>query len=106
MKGKSMMKRCFPALILALGMAAPATAFYVGGDDYEVRWPGSGRAFGTEFRTAAAGQVTSLLVTGFTLAPAAAAAVPEPAAWLLMIAGFGATGATLRRRRPHRVALA
>ncbi|WP_293903897.1 PEPxxWA-CTERM sorting domain-containing protein [Phenylobacterium sp.] len=30
------------------------------------------------------------------------AAVPEPAAWSLMILGFGATGATLRRRRTHR----
>lgn len=27
-------------------------------------------------------------------------AVPEPSAWLLMILGFGAAGATLRRRRP------
>lgn len=31
------------------------------------------------------------------LAPAAAA-VPEPASWMLMIAGFGLLGATLRRR--------
>ena len=30
---------------------------------------------------------------------AAAAAVPEPAAWALMILGFGGTGAMLRRRR-------
>ena len=28
-----------------------------------------------------------------------AAAVPEPASWALMIAGFGATGAAMRRRR-------
>ena len=27
--------------------------------------------------------------------------VPEPAAWALMIAGFGLTGAALRRRAPH-----
>ncbi|UAK26431.1 PEPxxWA-CTERM sorting domain-containing protein [Sphingomonas nostoxanthinifaciens] len=26
-------------------------------------------------------------------------AVPEPASWALMLAGFGAVGATLRRRR-------
>lgn len=30
----------------------------------------------------------------------AQAAVPEPAAWALMLTGFGAIGATLRRRRP------
>lgn len=30
-------------------------------------------------------------------------AVPEPAAWSLMIAGFGLTGAALRRRRPAAV---
>lgn len=34
----------------------------------------------------------------------AAAAVPEPASWALMIAGFGAVGATMRRRRPRGVA--
>jgi len=31
--------------------------------------------------------------------PAPEGGVPEPAAWALMIAGFGLTGATLRRRR-------
>ncbi|MBI1199082.1 MAG: PEP-CTERM sorting domain-containing protein [Phenylobacterium sp.] len=31
-------------------------------------------------------------------------AVPEPAAWSLMIAGFGAAGAVLRRRRLARAA--
>jgi hypothetical protein len=32
-------------------------------------------------------------------------AVPEPATWALMIAGFGLIGATMRRRRPARVAV-
>jgi hypothetical protein len=32
-----------------------------------------------------------------------AAAVPEPATWALLIAGFGFVGATLRRRRPQAV---
>lgn len=36
----------------------------------------------------------------------AAAAVPEPAAWTLLVLGFGGVGASLRRRRPARVALA
>jgi hypothetical protein len=34
-----------------------------------------------------------------TSTPPLAAAVPEPATWAVMIAGFGLTGATLRRRR-------
>ncbi|WP_293375093.1 PEPxxWA-CTERM sorting domain-containing protein [Phenylobacterium sp.] len=40
--------------------------------------------------------------TGFVatpLAPAGTGGVPEPAAWSLMIAGFGLAGAALRRRR-------
>ena len=32
-------------------------------------------------------------------------AVPEPAAWALMILGFGLVGGALRRARPSRVAL-
>ncbi len=34
----------------------------------------------------------------------AATAVPEPAAWAMLIVGFGAVGMTLRARRPSRVA--
>ena len=37
---------------------------------------------------------------------AAAAAVPEPAAWALMILGFGGTGAMLRRRQKVAIAAA
>lgn len=33
-----------------------------------------------------------------------AAAVPEPATWAMLIAGFGLVGASLRRRQPHSVA--
>jgi len=36
----------------------------------------------------------------------AAAAVPEPATWALMITGFGLVGAAARRRRPATLALA
>jgi hypothetical protein len=38
-------------------------------------------------------------------APATPAAVPEPAAWALMIAGFGMAGAGLRRRRAGAAAI-
>lgn len=37
--------------------------------------------------------------TTLTISGSPAAAVPEPAAWALMIGGFGLTGAALRRRR-------
>lgn len=75
-------------------------SYYIGAENYEIRWPGSGGgSFGTEFRTDAAGAVTSLLVTNFTLTPKATAAVPEPASWALMLVGFGAVGAALRSRR-------
>ena len=40
-----------------------------------------------------------------TITPRVDAAVPEPATWAMMIAGFGLTGAALRRRRTQ-VALA
>ncbi|WP_426162920.1 PEPxxWA-CTERM sorting domain-containing protein [Sandarakinorhabdus sp. DWP1-3-1] len=50
----------------------------------EVRWSN-----GAEFH-----QVDNLVVA------VATAAVPEPASWALLIAGFGMTGAALRRRRP------
>jgi hypothetical protein len=31
--------------------------------------------------------------------------VPEPASWAMMLAGFGLTGAMMRRRRPVPAAL-
>lgn len=41
-------------------------------------------------------------VPGPTVAPPTGGAVPEPATWALMIAGFGLAGASLRRRRRDR----
>lgn len=40
-----------------------------------------------------------------TIAPAGAGAVPEPASWALMLCGFGAIGAAMRRRDPLPVRL-
>jgi len=37
-------------------------------------------------------------------APGITATIPEPASWALMVGGFGALGATMRRRRLRRVA--
>lgn len=38
-------------------------------------------------------------LTGVTFGPAAVAGVPEPATWAMMVMGFGAIGAGLRRRQ-------
>jgi hypothetical protein len=72
---------------------------------------------GDELRIAFAGQLTASgatlansydyrtnagprAVTAGSVVAAAAAAVPEPATWAMMIVGFGMAGAVLRRRRP------
>jgi hypothetical protein len=38
-------------------------------------------------------------VTGVLSATGTFTAVPEPASWAMLIAGFGLTGAVMRRRR-------
>ena len=43
--------------------------------------------------------VIEKLLTAIEVQVLREAAVPEPASWALMIAGFGLTGAALRRRR-------
>jgi len=43
--------------------------------------------------------LTPQLQGGAPLAPSADLGVPEPAAWLLMIVGFGGAGAMMRRKR-------
>ncbi len=45
-------------------------------------------------------QVTGVTLEGVAQAPTGGGAVPEPASWALMIAGFGLAGAALRRGRP------
>jgi hypothetical protein len=42
----------------------------------------------------------TLATTSISVVDTSAGAVPEPATWALMIAGFGAAGSALRRRRP------
>ena len=56
---------------------------------------------GPSFGVMAQGPIT---MSTFTVNdPAGPGPVPEPAAWALMIGGFGAAGAMLRRRRPAAV---
>jgi hypothetical protein len=43
-------------------------------------------------------EFTNVVLTADAIAGAGAAAIPEPAAWSLMIAGFGLIGSALRRR--------
>jgi hypothetical protein len=83
----------------ALGQVSDVDfSYYIGADNYEIRFPGNGNNFGTEFLLGAPGFDTSLLVTSFSLTPAAPA-VPEPATWALMIVGFGGVGLGMRHRR-------
>ena len=42
----------------------------------------------------------AILVSTLRIRPGVAGAVPEPAAWTLMLLGFGAVGGVARRRRP------
>jgi len=50
------------------------------------------------------GKPSAMLISGLSGTADVAGGVPEPAAWALMIAGLGLTGATLRRRRAVAVA--
>lgn len=45
--------------------------------------------------------VRSLLISEYVAPPPGGGAVPEPSTWALMILGFGAAGAILRRRYPR-----
>ncbi len=72
--------------------------FSAGGFDYNLVRNNS--SFYQEFATPSAGGLSEgrIIFDGaLTLGPAAA--VPEPAAWALMLGGLGLTGGVLRRRR-------
>jgi hypothetical protein len=80
-----------PLSIASLGAGQTET---VGGQNYHV-------VFGADLRQCAA----QVCVTGpvGAVARTIPAGVPEPTAWALMIMGFGAIGAVLRRRRDQLV---
>jgi hypothetical protein len=67
--------------------------------DFVTNHPLQNRVFSTN-SGALTGAIQALgPVTRFDVSPAPVASVPEPAAWALMIGGFGMAGAVLRRRR-------
>jgi hypothetical protein len=69
--------------------------FYAGGVLYNLYKGGAGDSFYHEFD----GSTGRLISTrAITLLPSAMAAVPEPATWALMLAGFAMIGIGLRRR--------
>ena len=51
------------------------------------------------FGSDAAPQYSQVYATSVTLTPVAGAAVPEPATWAMLVAGFGMVGATIRRKK-------
>ncbi len=75
--------------VFEYGWLATATGFGPPADPYA-----GGRAFSALFPTAAQ---TDMMFR--TLIDTAAGGVPEPSSWALLIAGFGLTGAAMRRRR-------
>ena len=85
----------FDVTLTGSDLFSPATAF--NGDQ------GVGRRISYDFGGAAVNTIT-FGSTGNSfefdnLAAGVAGAVPEPATWAMMLLGFGALGATLRRRR-------
>jgi len=79
---------------------------YVGDDTgvgdrvFLTRDPGDSQFFGAMFQ--ADDLFGKWTLTNFSAGPeVTGGAVPEPASWALMIAGFGMTGAMLRRRRNY-----
>ena len=66
----------------------PTTGFVPGRYGFNM-WPRSGTVGGLA------------TISDFAPNNATIAAVPEPAAWSMMLGGFGLIGGTLRRRRPR-----
>jgi hypothetical protein len=98
------------SLVIDGATVATATAGSVAGTP-----PGVWQTFNTSFVAAATGAASLVFEFRGLGTPAAdfaidrvyaVAAVPEPAAWAMMIFGFGAVGGALRSRRKRNLALA
>ncbi len=70
-----------------------------GAANFAVNWDGAGFFTDQSGRSLHGLNVASQSGFAYFAADSAGGAVPEPAAWLLLIAGFGLAGAVLRRRR-------
>jgi hypothetical protein len=85
----------------ALGSYLSALTQFATITGYDPRLLGGNESVATHFgfNPAVAAQLQTIAHNRAVLS----AAVPEPAAWALLIAGFGLTGAALRRRRRAQV---
>ncbi|HZV57061.1 MAG TPA: FxDxF family PEP-CTERM protein [Sphingobium sp.] len=92
--------------------ALTITDLFINGERYDVPSTGAGQSLEVGGIPIIAFALNTIRVVGFTTgsgtyagtATFAAAPIPEPSLWIMMIAGFGAVGMALRRRVSTRVA--
>lgn len=81
-----------PNLLISLGLSYQLSDYSAGSDDTQ-----SASDLGARVRVTAPDGISFTSASG--VFPGSASNVPEPATWSMMILGFGAIGATMRRRR-------
>ena len=94
-------------LDLELGPGTYWVGFTSGGDAFAAQHYGSAsNPLGNEAYYTPTGSYADADNANLAWRLSIAAGAPEPASWAMMIVGFGAVGAALRRRRPERPAAA
>lgn len=90
-------------LELDLGPGTYWVGFASGGDGFAAQhFGGASNPLGNEAYYTPAGTYTDADGANLAWRLSVAASAPEPAAWAMMIVGFGAVGGALRRRKPAR----